>query len=180
VPHPRRALVLAARVGARKRRRTDHLKSAIVSETQPLGSTGLLRLFETSYINNAGAFAMDPVPSEGIIPLKYAYAREVLPAMAGVSTAGADTKTEAAHSLVVPPYWVVAMRLALVSFMGTAWFLSRSYTTTMYLVLGLATATIAIQGRPGKSRDRVHWIFSTAIIEVLLIVVIYGLVRFRH
>jgi hypothetical protein len=100
--------------------------------------------------------------------------------MAGVRTAGADTKTEAAHSLVVPPYWVVAMRLALVSFMGTAWFLSRSYTTTMYLVLGLATATIAIQGRPGKSRDRVHWIFSTAIIEVLLIVVIYGLVRFRH
>jgi O-antigen ligase len=141
---------------------------------------GLLRLFETSYINNAGAFAMDPVPSEGIIPLKYAYAREVLPAMAGASAAGADTKTEAAHSPVVPPYWVVAMRLALVSFMGTAWFLSRSYTTTMYLVLGLATATIAIQGRPSKSRDRVHWIFSTAIIEVLLIVVIYGLVRFRH
>ena len=72
------------------------------------------------------------------------------------------------------------MRLALVSFMGTAWFLSRSYTTTMYLVLGLATATIALQGSASKSRDRVHWIFSTAIIEVLLIIVIYGLVRFRH
>ncbi len=38
------------------------------------------------------------------------------------------------------------MRLALVAFMTTSWFLSRSYTTTMYLVLGLATAAIALQG----------------------------------
>jgi O-antigen ligase len=141
---------------------------------------GLLRLFETSYINNAGAFAMDPVPSEGIIPLKYAYACEVLPAMASASAMEAETKVETAHSPVVPKHWVVAMRLALVSFMGTAWFLSRSYTTTMYLVLGLATATIALQGSASKSHDRVHWILSTAIIEVLLVIVIYGLVRLRH
>jgi O-antigen ligase len=147
---------------------------------QPSRFFGLLRLFETSYINNPGAFAMDPVPSEGIIPLKYSYACEVLPAMAGGSATKVDPKIESAHPPVVPQHWVVAMRLALVSFMGTAWFLSRSYTTTMYLVLGLATATIAIQGSASKSRDRLHWIFSTAIIEVLLIIVIYGLVRFRH
>ena len=43
------------------------------------------------------------------------------------------------------------IRLALVSFMTTAWFLSRSYTTTMYLVLGLATAAIALQPSDNES-----------------------------
>jgi len=141
---------------------------------------GLLRLFEASYINNTGALALDAAPSEGIIAFKYNYAREVLPAMVSANAAGAETKTEAAHSQIVPQHWVVAMRLALVSFMTTAWFLSRSYTTTMYLVLGLATATIALQGNASESRDRIHWTISTMFIEVLLIIVIYGLVRLRH
>jgi hypothetical protein len=72
------------------------------------------------------------------------------------------------------------MRLALVSFMTTAWFLSRSYTITMYLVLGLATATIALQHGDRKLPDRGHWIFSTITAEVLIIILIYGLVRLRH
>jgi hypothetical protein len=67
-----------------------------------------------------------------------------------------------------------------VSFMTTAWFLSRSYTTTMYLVLGLATAAIALQRSASKWRDRGHWIFSTMTIEVAMIILIYGLVRLRH
>jgi hypothetical protein len=75
---------------------------------------------------------------------------------------------------------MVAMRLALVAFMTTAWFLSRSYTTTMYLVLGLAAATIALQRRPDKTHDEGHWIFSTLSIEVMVIILIYGLVRLRH
>jgi hypothetical protein len=50
----------------------------------------------------------------------------------------------------------------------------------MYLVVGLATATIALQGNAAKARDRVHWIFSTLAAEGLLIIVIYGLVRLRH
>jgi hypothetical protein len=72
------------------------------------------------------------------------------------------------------------MRLALVSFMTTGWFLSRSYAITMYLVLGLATATIALQRSASNSRDRSHWIFSSMAFEVLMVVLIYGLVRLRH
>jgi type VI protein secretion system component VasK len=80
----------------------------------------------------------------------------------------------------VPQTWIVAMRLALVAFMTTAWFLSRSYTTTMYLILGLATATVAIQRGEPKPNDRGRWIFSSIAVEVMLIVVIYCLVRLRH
>ena len=124
-------------------------------------------LFEASYISRAGALATDPAPSRGTIALNYTYAREALPAMhCGSATASPSQESEAAHAPTVPQHWVVVMRLALVSFMTTAWFLSRSYTTTMYLVLGLATATIALHRETtSKSRDRGHWIFSTVTLE---------------
>jgi hypothetical protein len=63
--------------------------------------------------------------------------------------------------------------------MTSAWFLSRSYTTTMYLVLGLATVAIAMYRDTTKSSDRGHWVFSTVTLEAVLIIVIYGLVRLR-
>jgi hypothetical protein len=141
---------------------------------------GLLRLFEQRYINGAGALDRGPALSEGTVALKDAYACEVLPAMVAANVTEAETKIEPVHSAIVPQQWVIAMRLALVSFMMTAWFLSRCYTTTMYLVLGLATATIALQRCASKWRDRGHWIFSTMGIEIMMIVVIYGLVRLRH
>jgi putative inorganic carbon (HCO3(-)) transporter len=141
---------------------------------------GLRRLFEANYFHIAGALPGDSTPSEGTIALKATYACEGLPAMVTANAAEVETKIEPTQPQIVPQHWIVAMRLALVSFMTTAWFLSRSYTTTMYLVLGLATATIALQRRNNKSRDRGHWIFSTITIEVIIIIVIYGLVRFRH
>lgn len=141
---------------------------------------GLLHLFEVNYFNSAGAFARNPAFSEGLMTLNYAPTCEMLPAMVSADTTAPGIKIEPDHSPSVPPHWIVAMRLALVSFMTTAWFLSRSYTTTMYLVLGLATATIALQRGASNSHDRRHWIFSSVAIEVMLIVVIYGLVRLRH
>jgi O-antigen ligase len=142
---------------------------------------GLLRLFEQRYINSAGALDRDPALSEGAVALNDAHACQVLPAMVTANATEAETKIEPAHSaIVVPQQWVIAMRLALVSFMMTAWFLSRCYTTTMYLVLGLATATIALQRCASKWRDRGHWVFSTIGIEITMIIVIYGLVRLRH
>jgi O-antigen ligase len=141
---------------------------------------GLRRLFEASYIASAGALATGPIPSGRVIALKYECVSEPLPSI--VTNTGQQFATELVgdHAPNVPQQWVVMMRLALVSFMTTAWFLSRSYTTTMYLVVGLATATIALQGNAAKSRDRVHWIFSTLATEGLLIILIYGLVRLRH
>jgi O-antigen ligase len=141
---------------------------------------GLLRLFETSSITGGGALAMSPAPSEGIIALRYAHAYEALPAEGGAKVTEFRTKSEPDHSPIVPQSWIVAMRLALVSFMATAWFLSRSYTTTMYLVVGLATAMVALQEGGRKSHNRGHWIFSTIAAEMILIILIYALVRLRH
>ena len=141
---------------------------------------GLKRLFEASSLVSAGALAAGPMPSGGIIALKYECLSEPLPTIVTNAGQKAAAERDGGHSLNVPPQWAVMMRLALVSFMTTSWFLSRSYTTPMYLVVGLATATIALQGNAAKPRDRVHWIFSTLAAEALLIIVIYGLVRFRH
>ena len=81
---------------------------------------------------------------------------------------------------IVPLQWLLTIRLALVSFMATSWFLSRTYAITMYLILGLAAAAVAIQRSGGKSPYRSHWIFSSVAVEIFLVVLIYFLVRFRH
>jgi O-antigen ligase len=141
---------------------------------------GLLHLFETSSLNIAGAFHKNLTPSAGNMILNYPCANEMLPATVIANAGESETKIEHLHSQNVPQQWIVAMRLALVAFMTTGWFLSRSYSTTMYLVLGLATATIALQGNDDKSHDRGHWIFPTLVLEVMIIALIYCLVRLRH
>jgi hypothetical protein len=133
-----------------------------------------------SSITNTSALALNPAASGETIILKYEYASSALPSLVSANAPEFETQNEPVHSPRVPQQWIVAMRLALVSFMTTAWFLSRSYTTTMYLVLGLATATIALQQGNRKSPDRGHWIFSSITAEVLIIILIYGLVRLRH
>jgi len=152
----------------------------VPKKRQPSRFFGLLRLFEMSSITSTAALALNSAPSAGLMALKYQYASSVLPAMVSADAPEFETQLEAVHSPRVPRQWIVAMRLAFVSFMTTAWFLSRSYTITMYLVLGLATATIALQQGERKSPPRGHWIFSTITAEVLLIILIYGLVRLRH
>jgi len=146
----------------------------------PIKFFGLLHLFEASYINSAGVLASSPVLSEGIMSMKYPATREVLPAMVCADTTGAGITIKPLYAPSVPQQWIVVVRLALVAFITTSWFLSRSYTTTMYLILGLATATIALQRGDTKPNDRDHWIFWSIAVEVMLIVVIYGLVRLRH
>src|ERR1700676_2735138 len=152
----------------------------VQKKKQPSRFFGLLRLFEMSSITSPNALALNPAPSGGIIALKYEYASQGLPALVSANAPELETLNEQVHSPRIPQQWIVVMRLALVSFMTTAWFLSRSYTITMYLVLGLATATIALQQSDGKPPDRGHWIFSTITAEVLLVILIYGLVRLRH
>jgi hypothetical protein len=149
-------------------------------QTQGRRLFGLQRLFEASSIPTAGVLAAGPLPLGGIIALKYECLSEPLPTIVMDTGQKAATELDGDHLPNVPQQWVVLMRLALVSFMTTAWFLSRSYTTTLYLVLGLATATIALQGYTAKPRDRFHWIFSTLAAEGLLVIVVYGLVRLRH
>jgi O-antigen ligase len=152
----------------------------VQKKKQPKRFFGLLRLFEMSSITSTAALALNSAPSGGLIALKYEYASSALPAMVSADVPEFETHLEAVHPPRVPRQWIVAMRLAFVSFMTTAWFLSRSYTITMYLVLGLATATIALQQGDREPPPRGHWISSTIIAEVFLIILIYGLVRLRH
>ena len=146
----------------------------------PAKLLGLLQLFETSSITSSSALALNPAPSSGIIGLNYEYTSAALPGSVSPNALEFGTREEPVHFEGVPQQWIVAIRLALVSFMATAWFLSRSYTTTMYLILGLATATIALQQGDRKPSDRGHWILYTVTAEVLIIILIYGLVRLRH
>ncbi len=149
-------------------------------KTHPKRFLGLQRLFEASYISFAGAPDGDFTTSRGTIVLHDSLTSGVLPTLAIADAKGTGTTLELPHPQNLPRHWPIVMRLALVSFMTTAWFLSRSYTATMYLVLGLATATIALQRGSDKSYDRGRWVISTLILEALIIILIYGLVRLRH
>jgi O-antigen ligase len=75
--------------------------------------------------------------------------------------------------------WVVGMRLSLISFLATSWFLSRAYQSTMYVMLGLAAATIMLDARCADHGGRKRWLFVTVAIEGSLIVFIYLVVRLR-
>ncbi len=92
----------------------------------------------------------------------------------------AQMEIDSAHELIVPDNWLVIMRLALISFMATGWFLSRTYDTTIYLVLGLATAAIALDRTATETRDRGRWMYVTLAVEALAIMFVYFVVRFRH
>ena len=100
-----------------------------------------------------------------------------------ITTANAtdvELKDELTRRSIVPEHWPVAMRLALIGFMATSWFLSRSYQTPMYLIVGLATATIGLQKHSAQSRIRNRWIFSALAVESVAIMVIYGIGQLRH
>jgi putative inorganic carbon (HCO3(-)) transporter len=86
-----------------------------------------------------------------------------------------EVEIKSEHKSLVPEYWPVAIRLSLIGFMVTSWFLSRSYQTPLYLILGLATAVIVLQ-RPAVHRIVGNrWVFSTLAVEVAAIMVIYGI-----
>ena len=87
--------------------------------------------------------------------------------------------SEKEQELPVPSYWITAVYMALISFITTSWFLSRSYSITMYLLLGLATATIAIQRSGGEIHHRNNWLLLTLTAEAAGILFIYGTVRLR-
>jgi putative inorganic carbon (hco3(-)) transporter len=100
--------------------------------------------------------------------------------IAAVNEVATPVEIEAVHKPIVPGNWLVVIRLALVSFMTTSWFLSRTYSTTLFLVLGLAIAAISLEPSSPETRDRRRWIPVTLVVEALAIVFIYLVVRFRH
>ena len=81
--------------------------------------------------------------------------------------------------------WARALRLSLIAFVATAWFLSRSYTVTLYLLLGIAVAlqNVMFGSLPGFDRDklslRFHWSTVTAAVMIGVLVLLYVSVRAR-
>ena len=72
------------------------------------------------------------------------------------------------------------IRAALIVFIVTAWFLSRTYDTTIYLILGLAVAAANLDPASSEPRDHRRWIGWTIAVEAFLMVFVYLVVRLRH
>jgi O-antigen ligase len=92
--------------------------------------------------------------------------------------------------------WALAIRLSLVGFLTTAWFLSRTYIVLLWVLLGMAVALVEIvkaaQARvpaptsePGRTRAgkpvfaQVRWVPTTAVVQVGCLFFLYLLVRLR-
>ena len=120
-----------------------------------------------------------PDPS---IELPFSESLAITPITATTTATEVETKTENSRSKLrkVPPHWAVAMRLALVGFITSSWFLSRSYSTPMYLILGLAVATIALERSHVKPDVRGRFVFYTLAVEAGSVLCIYSMVLFRR
>lgn len=97
-----------------------------------------------------------------------------------VNRSSTDPEMPADNGPAVAGNGVAAIRLALIAFLTTSWFLSRTYATTMYLVVGLATAVIALQNSETEQQQRSRWLSLTLAVEVLAITFVYFIVRLRH
>lgn len=79
--------------------------------------------------------------------------------------------------------WSEVIRLAFYSFLVCAWFLSRTYNMTMYLLLGLSAALVDMARRaekPGMDLPLTHWTVRTGALAVATIGLIYLTVRFNY
>jgi hypothetical protein len=67
-------------------------------------------------------------------------------------------------------------------FVVTAWFLSRSYTTVLFVLIGCAVALTEIVRRQGviqEAKEKISWTLATAVSAVLFVVSVYVLLRIR-
>ncbi len=76
---------------------------------------------------------------------------------------------------------VTVMRAALYTFLATAWFLSRTYQDTLYIILALAGVLICMRRNqiPSPIVLPGRWIPMTLIYMVVSIVAIYGSIKLR-
>ncbi len=74
-----------------------------------------------------------------------------------------------------------SVRAALYGYLAAAWFLSRSYTYTLYILLALATVLIHFRrpAYPQVSKPARRWIPVTVAIQFASIIVFYIIVRLR-
>jgi len=108
------------------------------------------------------------------------FSAESLQGEDGPSFGDFKTQIDSVRESIVPSNWLEIMLLALIAYITTSWFLSRTYETTTYLVLGLATAATSLEPSATGTRDRSRWVPITLAVEVLAVAFIYFIVRLRH
>lgn len=123
----------------------------------------------------------EPQPEEGAVLYESApQSQEAGPLVAPYSASDAEAEVASDPEYLTLKASATAMRLALVAFIVTSFFLSRSYATTMYLILGLAAATIQIARATFEWDDHQPWVSFSLGVQALAIAFIYGVVRLRH
>jgi hypothetical protein len=103
---------------------------------------------------------------------------ELQPETGAIPPVQIEAEIEAGQEDELRPF-AAAMRLALLTFVATSFFLSRSYVATIYLILGLAAATIAIEQPATHPADKRHWAYYSFAFEALAILSVYLIIRFR-
>ncbi len=89
---------------------------------------------------------------------------------------GDDPETDGLRSMAQ------AISIALYTFLATGWFLSRTYTVTLYILLGMGVATYLVARNRGRITDPgppAPWVRMTVIALVSSLALIYVMVRFR-
>jgi len=76
---------------------------------------------------------------------------------------------------------VSSIRAALLGFVATAWFLSRTYSPTLYILLGLAIAVVHLRQRENPKLELVprRWIAVTLALQCVSVIAIYLTIRVR-
>jgi hypothetical protein len=76
---------------------------------------------------------------------------------------------------------LAVVRAGLYAFLATAWFLSRTYHETLYIILALGAALICLRRRQTPQADlpMVRWVPLTLVVQVASVLVIYAIIRMR-
>jgi O-antigen ligase len=77
--------------------------------------------------------------------------------------------------------WSTMVRAAMVAFLSTAWFLSRTYMVTLYLLMGISAALywMAVENGIKVEEPRRPWWVVTIIAQVCFLAAIYVMIRLK-
>ena len=78
--------------------------------------------------------------------------------------------------------WATALRLSLLSFIATGWFLSRTYSILFYVMIAMGVVIERLAAQfpgPAPTKRPWHWASTTAMVQVACLVVIYVMIRAR-
>lgn len=75
--------------------------------------------------------------------------------------------------------WASALGPSLYTMLATCWFLSRTYSATLYLMLGMSVGLSMVQPEQEESLPQPRWFRATAVAVPLIFIAVYATVRMR-